>query len=235
MLEWFQKFVDKRKSVINAEYANTKAKRLQELIARTGDWLPKLQFPETVHRRFDFLPKKYEFVCTEQNPIEVVYASAHVWVRLFYDYREAMPTLKIGLLHSETRGFDPYYLLELNDPEAAKRFRHRRAGDYDEVQRVVSELASILRQYGDKALRGDPETFEKLQMLSSVEYEEAQKTEERSLFNQLVTRVTQQGLTCPHCHQHTKDMRVMQANEQTSPHFICRLCGRSSRVSDYKV
>jgi transposase len=43
----------------------------------------------------------------------------------------------------------------------------------------------------------------------------------------LATTLASEGLTCPHCHQHTKDIRFVEPSRSGQLYFICRKCGRS--------
>ncbi len=130
-------------------------------------FLVDLKFPETVLEKFDFLTHRYGFVCTRCGKIGVVYESDSVFVGIFYDFRDGgLINLNIGLLSSGTeKGFDLYYVIELSDPEEAKKFRHHRVVIYEKLQQVVLELATLLQQYGDKVLQGDRKAFARLQSL----------------------------------------------------------------------
>ncbi len=87
-------------------------------------------------------------------------------MRLFYEFFDSAITIEVGLLVFEAkRGFDLHYIIELDDAEKGKKFCYQKASNYPRIQQVVSELAILLQQYGDKALQGDRKTFTRLQSL----------------------------------------------------------------------
>jgi hypothetical protein len=48
----------------------------------------------------------------------------------------------------------------------------------------------------------------------------------------LATTLTFEGLTCPHCRQHTKDVRFVEPSRSDQLYFICQRCGRSFVPAD---
>jgi hypothetical protein len=50
----------------------------------------------------------------------------------------------------------------------------------------------------------------------------------------LLARLEAEGLTCPHCLAHTRDMRYIDRSPRRDvmSHFICRSCGRSFAPED---
>jgi hypothetical protein len=51
----------------------------------------------------------------------------------------------------------------------------------------------------------------------------------------LASKIETEGLTCPHCRQHTYNVRyVKHSRSDTLSYFICRKCGRSFAPADFK-
>jgi hypothetical protein len=43
----------------------------------------------------------------------------------------------------------------------------------------------------------------------------------------LASTLASEGLTCPHCHEHTTDIRFVEPSRSQKLYFICGECGRS--------
>jgi hypothetical protein len=48
----------------------------------------------------------------------------------------------------------------------------------------------------------------------------------------LTSTIDSEGLPCPHCHQHTSDIRFIDRSPDAESHFICGECGRSFVPAD---
>jgi hypothetical protein len=48
----------------------------------------------------------------------------------------------------------------------------------------------------------------------------------------LAATLASEGLTCPHCRQHTKDIRFVEPSSSEELYFICGECGRSFVPAD---
>ncbi len=131
-----------------------------------------LKFSETVIDKFDFLTKK-GFTCRRRKLMAVRYESDKVFVEVHLTGIYLEISLEIGLLSTgKDNGFSIAYLIELEDSEKGGDYSTPTIGTYEHVRKCVSELASLLQQYGDRALGGDPEIFEKLQKLAETETDE---------------------------------------------------------------
>ncbi len=51
-------------------------------------------------------------------------------------------------------------------------------------------------------------------------------------FHELAQVLKAEGLTCPHCGRHSKDVRFIERTPDSGSCFICRSCGRSFRVEE---
>jgi hypothetical protein len=50
--------------------------------------------------------------------------------------------------------------------------------------------------------------------------------------SRLAAALAHEGLTCPHCHQQTREIRFTDRGPKAKSLFVCRLCGRSFRPED---
>ncbi|GAK55157.1 hypothetical protein U27_01988 [Candidatus Vecturithrix granuli] len=125
-----------------------------------------LKFAETVIAQFDFLTRNYGFACKRCEETFVRYESNKVFVNIYHGRNSYELGGEIGLLGSGKEAkFGIASLMELRDPEKVKDLRYRIAYNEESVQKGLSELASLLQQYGDEALQGDLKIFEQLQQL----------------------------------------------------------------------
>ena len=123
-----------------------------------------------------------------------------------------------------------------------------RSGEMSELRRWLAERPlkpgvgtsginnwSGVRQAFDRRYAVTIEQFQQLQEEIAREQaeENASLAERLKKLNapaeKLAGILQREGLTCPHCHRHTKNMRVMGFGVA---YFVCRLCGRSFDVED---
>ena len=126
-------------------------------------------FVKAVSEPFHFLIRQYEFMRTYQAEKLVIYESDKVFVKIGHDWKSFELSLSIGLLSSQVKtGFGFEYVIQLSDSEQAKRFRYPIAFNDAQIKEGLLELATLLRQYGDAVLRGDPKAFERMLAFSEA-------------------------------------------------------------------
>jgi hypothetical protein len=124
----------------------------------------KLGFEATVRKAFDFLVSKFRFKCETCGPTLVTYLSSATEVEITLDPRSYEVGVELKR-RGTTRSFPLHRVIELSSPEEAREWRLVQTSNPARVKEFVPKLASLLGQYGELALRGDPSTFQKLEKL----------------------------------------------------------------------
>jgi hypothetical protein len=91
-------------------------------------------------------------------------------------------------------------------------------GDYDEYDPIVYDDAGLER--AKQATRLAAETAAEAVRRSNLKA------------RTLTSTIDSEGLTCPHCHQHTNDIRFIDRPPDAESYFICGKCGRSFVPAD---
>jgi hypothetical protein len=114
-----------------------------------------LNFAQVAMEQFNFL-RDYGFTVYESTPTIVRFRKEEFEVNIYHGRR----SYEIGMeICREDRCYSIEALVRLTDRESADRFRYYAATTPEGVLEGVKQLASIVRQYGDQALRGDSPTF----------------------------------------------------------------------------
>jgi len=124
----------------------------------------KLAFEPTVREAFDFLVSKFRFTCETSNPTSVTYLSSATEVEITLDLRSYEVDVELKR-RGTTRSFPLHRVIELSSPEEARRWRLVQTSNSARMKEFIPKLAGLLGQYGERALRGDPNTFQKLKKL----------------------------------------------------------------------
>jgi len=123
-----------------------------------------LKFPENVEDNFSFLEKEYDYVIKNREQTFVKYESNTIFINIFHDIVSTELVLEIGLIKSgKIHGYGFGSLLRISNPEEFNNFKYPMTSEFEEVKKGLAEFADLLKVYGKKALRGDSNTFEKLQ------------------------------------------------------------------------
>jgi hypothetical protein len=128
----------------------------------------RLGFRDEVLARFGFLTERYGSHAVRADPTHVRYESRDIFVNVFHGRASYELGVEIGPLGP---GWEPGWMFSLRellsvvDPEAAARYRPFQVTTPEGMKRFVPTLAGIVRQAGDRALRGDEEIFKQLKNL----------------------------------------------------------------------
>lgn len=115
----------------------------------------RLNFPHVVIEHFDFLCDE-GFSLFESTPTIVRYRKDDLQVNIFHGRRSYEIVMEIG---QGSEFYSLAALIRLKDQERADEFRYYITATPDGVMAGVQQLAELVKQYGQNALRGDPLTF----------------------------------------------------------------------------
>lgn len=131
-----------------------------------------LCFEPTVRHAFGFLSSQYGFSRHQSTPTSVLYSSANVQVEVIFDPRSYEIDVEVKRL-VDNRSFPLHRIIELTSPTEARRWRFVQASSLNRVEEFVPKLASLLQEYGERALSADPNIFAQL---ADLEESDAMKT-----------------------------------------------------------
>lgn len=114
-----------------------------------------LGFPEIVRRRFAFLAAS-GFSEVEALPTIVRYQRGGIDLNVYHGRQSYEVGLQLG---REGEQYSMSELISAADPIAAEEYRNPAATTQAGLVSGVERLAELLRRYGDRALRDDPEFF----------------------------------------------------------------------------
>lgn len=120
-----------------------------------------LCFEPTVRHAFGFLSSQFGFSCHQSTPTSVLYSSTNVQVEIIFDPRSYEIDVEVKRL-GDNRSFPLHRVIELTSPTEAQRWRLVQASSLHRVEEFVPKLASLLQEYGKRALSADPNIFAKL-------------------------------------------------------------------------
>lgn len=115
-------------------------------------------FSEKVKKEFLFL-EELGFYAVEKLPTLVRYQKGNIEVDIYHGQRSY--EIGAGITAFGTR-FSMSEIIRATDPEKARQFRYAMMSHPDGVSPVLKELSTLLKQYGNRALKGDLQFFEKL-------------------------------------------------------------------------
>ena len=118
----------------------------------------RLNFAHLVTQRFGFL-SAFGFAVSESLPTIVRYRNGDLELNLYHGRQ----SFEVGL--QVEHGDDCFSMSELirsSDPAIAEQYRNPMATTPDGLEAALDRLADLLRQYGEPALRNDPQFFSAL-------------------------------------------------------------------------
>ncbi len=115
----------------------------------------RLGFADVVRRKFAFLGD-YGFSETEALPTIVRYRRCDLELDVYYGRRSYEIGIDIG--HGDER-FSMGALIRTTDPVGGEKYRDWAATSSEALVSGVEQLAELVRRYGERALRDEPEFF----------------------------------------------------------------------------
>lgn len=115
-------------------------------------------FSEKVKKEFLFL-EELGFYTVEKLPTFVRYQKGNIEVDIYHGRRSY--EIGAGITAFGTR-FSISEIIQAIEPEKARQFCHTMISHPDGVSPVLAKLSALLKQYGNRALKGDLQFFEKL-------------------------------------------------------------------------
>jgi hypothetical protein len=95
----------------------------------------------------------------------------------------------------------------------------------------ISALESLQTNERKQSIKQLREKLDELHAKRKKEKEELIRMHNRRC-QELASSLEIQGLTCPRCNYHSKDIRFVDRSPGTKSYFICSACGRSFRPED---
>lgn len=115
----------------------------------------RLNFPNAVSEKFSFLGD-LGFSEVESLPTIVRYRKGDLEVHVYHGRQSYEIGFEVG--RQEAR-YSMSELIRANDPETAERYRDYAATTAEGIAEGLTQLEGLVKRYGERALRGDPEFF----------------------------------------------------------------------------
>ena len=125
---------------------------------KIGPERERLNFVNAVTERFGFL-SEWGFSMTESLPTLVRYRNGEIGVDVYHgrqSYELGFGVERLGVRYPLAT------LIRAIDPEAEQEYRNFAATTPDVVANGLTQLAELVKRYGEPALRGDAEFFARL-------------------------------------------------------------------------
>jgi hypothetical protein len=106
--------------------------------------------------------------------------------------------------------------------------------DADSVRALCRELFALAEYDEYDPIVYDDAGLERAEQAARLAAEAAAEAVRRSNLTAraLASTIESGGLTCPHCRQHTRDIRFIDRQPDVESYFICARCGRSFVPAD---
>ena len=106
--------------------------------------------------------------------------------------------------------------------------------DADSVRALCRELFALAEYDEYDPILYDDAGLERAEQAAQLAAETATEAVRRSntKARTLTSTIASEGLTCPHCHQHTNDIRFIDRPPDAESYFTCGKCGRSFVPAD---
>lgn len=126
-----------------------------------------LGFKDSVLLAFNFLLENGRFNCTEANDYIVRFESSTVSVLVTHDPLSYEISVVVGLVSDPEAVATVEEIAKLFGAPTLQSLGNCEATSVKTVNFIVSELAQLLRKYGDVALRGEQRVFQQIKTVRS--------------------------------------------------------------------
>lgn len=115
----------------------------------------RLNFANSVSEKFSFL-RDLGFSEVESLPTIVRYRKGDLEVQVYHGRQSFEIGFEVGRHEAH---YSMSELIRAKDPETAERYRDYAATTAEGIAEGLTQLEELVRRYGERALRGDPEFF----------------------------------------------------------------------------
>jgi hypothetical protein len=120
-----------------------------------------LHFTTAVHRHFDFLTSGFGFRTVGESELCVRYEAESVFVEVYHGSYDFEIGVNFGRLSHKER-FDFAFFLKRFHSEVDQELSNHLADTTEKVDKVLEELAQLLRTYGVPIIKGENQIYERM-------------------------------------------------------------------------